>query len=249
MKEQSELLKGDWGTLIVLDACRYDIFKDIVDKSPIEEGTLECVRSNAIGTPQWYINNWLGKRGAFPAALISANPQAFRFGELKFTRTIRAWQPLWFGDIFVPEKTFGFYIKSSYGARAVIHFIPPHLPFIGEEGRKLNIKIGMDVAQPMEFLFPDWEERCVKYGKWEELKTCYAESLVFMMRNIYQWLADFLPPVVITADHGEVIGECGMYGHSHPEKELEDIQKNVPWFVFDDEAVQAKHRLQQLGYV
>jgi len=46
-----DILKEKWDTLIILDACRYDMFKEIA--YPILKGKLEKRWSTAFNTPRW----------------------------------------------------------------------------------------------------------------------------------------------------------------------------------------------------
>ncbi|KXB08440.1 hypothetical protein AKJ55_01030 [candidate division MSBL1 archaeon SCGC-AAA382M17] len=95
-------------------------------------------------------------------------------------------------------------------------------------------------------------ERMVKYGRWinktlkggnetagnisyiienygeEKLKGFYRKNLEFALKEC-QKLSDRLPgKIVITADHGELLGEDGKY--SHPPTLKHPILREVPWF-------------------
>ena len=70
-----------------------------------------------------------------------------------------------------------------------------------------------------------------KYGD-NKLKEAYEENLRFVLKYVKE-IVEFIPSgkIVITSDHGELLGEEGKYGHPgnfrHP-KLLE-----VPWLEID----------------
>jgi hypothetical protein len=74
-----------------------------------------------------------------------------------------------------------------------------------------------------------------------------------MVRRILNWFDEFTPPVIITADHGEVVGEggpdgAGGYGHCHNQENVVWLQRLVPWFVFREGPDPVAERLAALGY-
>ena len=251
MEKQSDLIKkGDWNTLVILDACRYDVFKKVIDTYDGFFGNLKPVKTNSIDTPEWYINNWVGKKGTEDAVLISANPQSFRYGELKFKTTVRAWNHLASALKVHPENTLAYYYNYALMQRAVIHFIPPHIPYLGDKGVQLNAKLKINpLRNPMNLGYE--LDVFTKYGQkngWDEIKKCYEENLKIIIPLVTSLYTDYLAPVVITSDHGECLGEGGKFGHSHKELELQEIQTTVPWFEYDDEKIKYGVCLKGLGY-
>ena len=78
-------------------------------------------------------------------------------------------------------------------------------------------------------------------GHWGELRECYKESLIATLRTLASYVNLFSDGrLVISADHGELIGEPsfdgkGMYWHKvHGDGEvrklLERTLMTVPWF-------------------
>lgn len=252
MLKQNDLIKkGDWNTLVIFDACRYDTFLFLCKDIPGYHGALRAVDTGVIDTPQWYINNWVGTPGEEDVVLISANPQSFRWGKLKFKQSIKAWDALCSASAVLPDLTMGFYLRHGRGGRTVIHFIPPHLPFLSNYGMKLNAKCDINPLIPLSCLL-DWQDCCTEWGVkngWEELHRAYTENLKVIFQKVCGWSFDFDPPIVITSDHGECLGEGNVYGHSYKDPELREIQTTVPWFELNDDVQKTGARLKALGYV
>ena len=262
---QVELLGNYWGTLLILDACRYDVFKEVAGELDLK-GELQCADSGVLGTSSWYYKNWRGQPGQTNITAVVANPWGLRY-PLKFEQVIKAWDSGMNCAKVDPDRTMDFYRKFASGKRAMVHFVPPHQPFLGEKGKAVYEKLGINMEQ-REGTKWDWENNkkftaltqvqklLSTYGRsghWGEVKDAYKENVNFIVTKIKKWLPEFLPPVVITADHGEVVGEGGKdekggYGHCHNQPNVRMIQRLVPWFVFseDNEIMQ---RLKSLGYV
>ncbi len=66
-----------------------------------------------------------------------------------------------------------------------------------------------------------------KYGE-KELKRAYKNNLEAVLSEVEKIVERFPQEnrIVITADHGELLGEDGLYGHGYPHPLL----RNVPWF-------------------
>ena len=70
-------------------------------------------------------------------------------------------------DVFHPNVLLDFFEQRRIpGERYILHFIPPHLPFIGEKGKKLFKKLGL-TAHPSRNAYAE----VAKYGNkgnWKE---------------------------------------------------------------------------------
>lgn len=74
MKSQLELIqKGNWKILIILDACRYDIFKELFPQ--FSDVDIKAVESPATGTRKWLLKTFPTKNKLTESInYISANP-------------------------------------------------------------------------------------------------------------------------------------------------------------------------------
>ena len=250
-----------WDYLIILDACRYDVFSEVYSELSLP-GPLTKVNTGEINTSFWYRRHW--SHEDTDATLITANPWTFKASNKADERFARAiWAdpegeevkgreaimsritPLFahsggFG-VFHPKVALECFAEyKEPGLRYVIHLIPPHLPFIGERGKELFSKLKIDQRQHGGVY------RAIRnYGRkgnWEELRACYKESVVATLQAIHPYSDLFSDGrLVITSDHGELIGEPffddnGMYWHKVAgiswgvRNSIREMLQEVPWW-------------------
>jgi hypothetical protein len=134
--------------------------------------------------------------------------------------------------------------------RLFIHFVQPHLPYIGEKAADMREQLGrppggynpnqdhLDVEKDnvkrvdFDIIYEDHIDITT-----EDLWEAYCESLELALSEIEELVSALDGRSVITADHGELFNEQplpfgrGLYGH--PKKVKTDSLRQVPWFVVD----------------
>lgn len=228
MIRQDELLKADWQTLVILDACRYDIFSDVVTEYNIK-GNLQVADTEACRTSRWYRHHWGGEHK--DTILVTAHPMPFR--ELihrNFYRAELVGERM--PECLYPEVTLGPTVnwQQQYpDKRFLVHLLPPHLPYLGPKGIEFLKKIGAHkFTRGKEIngtrLYNFIQEKGRLEG-WERQRLCYRENIKVALDALVKYLNILRPPIVISADHGEHIGEDGFYGH----KGGKLVLRHVPW--------------------
>jgi len=239
MQKQEPLLKKfKWNTLLVLDACRYDRFKKVYQKCGLK-GKLRCVDSQATWTIEWYKKHW--NRKGQKIVVISAHPFLKDRNKRLFSlfykvvyvkglpnadisNTYKSWMnPL--ESLKQIKKT----QKKFPNKKLLIHFIPPHLPFIGPKGKKYQEYLAKKYSSRSIYTLVENDGR---RSGWEKAKKCYTESIKITLQLINKFLYQMRPPVIITADHAELIGEAdgiskSAYNHGVHIK-IRKIRE-VPW--------------------
>jgi hypothetical protein len=111
----------------------------------------------------------------------------------------------------------------------IIHTIPPHLPFISPTGVELQVKLKTMIEEagfigggPTVYTMI---EEYGRQGHWDELRQCYRESIAHSLLLMEPYMKDLPHPIIITADHGEMIGEFTRYNHNA----ICPAITNVPW--------------------
>lgn len=157
MRDQ-QFVESDWDYAIVLDACRYDVFRDVYDD--YVDGTVEKRQSLGSSTPEWATRTLTGD---LDVAYFSGNPFINSLGipldELKWgascdyewTATdhlgtiIDVWQDGWddsLGTVPPSSLTDSFFNHREAVERhdrTVLHYMQPHAPFLGHgDGGKLT---------------------------------------------------------------------------------------------------------------
>jgi len=222
---QSKLIKQyPWDVLIVLDACRYDYFSASLSNTMLC-GTLIKADSNSKNTERWYYEHWSRKNE--DTILISANPHSKLSGCYKnFFMAVEVWEE----DNWVyPEPALDVLLdlqKEYDGKKFVVHLIPPHLPFIGKEGKKFLEKLG---AYGNEYNVYRTVEKYARKNGWDEIIKYYCESIIEVLNRIEKYIPKMKGNIIITADHGEIIGENNCYMHNIRSDEI----LIIPWMVIE----------------
>lgn len=216
-----------WQTMIILDACRFDVFERCVKETTLT-GSLHVVDSDVIHTEEWYYRNW--QNPAPDVVLVSGHPKPWQiYLHHSFYRAVACYM---LASFPAPGPVLDEAVKAAAicpGKRLLVHLVPPHLPFVGKQGAKWLAQYdwGM-IDTPLDKGSQQVYTIVRDYGKangWDDLRAYYAEGLLCALGQIERVINDLPAPVIITADHGEMIGEDGKYRHSarHP------AIQTVPW--------------------
>lgn len=209
--------------------------------------------------------------------------------EMHFYKVIDVWVDGWDekrGTVFpATVNEAAIYAMRRYGDRRyVIHYVQPHSPYLGahglelkgptdrflesirwrivdtlgkERGRRVNEAIGLWPP-------PSTLERIARRFGHDVLRRLYQQNLKLVLRHV-SLLKDYLSGrVVVTSDHGESLGESGVYGHRRDirtkevveipwlEMHLEKREKPLPQVDYEEDVgaeYRLEDRLEALGYV
>ena len=212
--------EADWDNLIVLDACRADLFETVIGAGQFDSYT--TVMSNASATPNWVTRNFAGK--AFPTIVyVSGNPQVPKYAADSFVALENVWESQ-FSDEHgtvppeaVTEAALG--IHEEYpNKRLVVHYMQPHQPFIDRfPGLTQN---------PFRAL----RDSTLTY---DEVWEAYSHNLELAYASVERLLDQLDGKTVITSDHGNLLGErlapIPVRGYGHPPGIQHKHLQRVPW--------------------
>lgn len=136
------LLSNEEFVLVILDACRYDVFRDL--HAEYLAGSLERVWSSGNWTQQWVSRTWDGE---YDLTYVSTTPFTFDYAHAeagseytpsgRFDEVIdvigREWHPVL--STTPPEPVTDIALQTIAAAdttRAVVHYMQPHAPYIGD---------------------------------------------------------------------------------------------------------------------
>lgn len=229
LPSQKKLIeKRDWDCLIVLDACRYDALDAVADDEILP------VCSPAHRTPRWLEAVW-AKDGWQDVTYCSLNPHTTYTShkdeyDVDMNEAVDHrdwWNQQGDAVIFPPHSVID--KVEEVEPPAVLHIMQPHTPFIG--GVRLGVTdtkeidtvpdVGPD-GQPGEY---QWAEE----GMIDPIviRTAYIENLRLAMEPLAALSSPF-DRVVVTADHGELLGPDD-WGHSTLGKRQLRV---VPWWEY-----------------
>jgi hypothetical protein len=242
----TDFMDEDWDNLLLLDACRFDMFAE----HNWLPGDLESRTSLAASTPEFVTKTFAGEQ-YHDTVYVTANPQlTLRVDDDIFHHVERVWETDWDEDLAtVRPATMAERTRKMHEAfpnkRIVGHFMQPHYPFIGDLGRReLDDQAGFELTKRLasgEEARRDGESiwDLLERGEVEEdtVWDAYVENLEVVLREVEALLEAFDERTVVTADHGNLVGETvgplpvSMYGHPtgiHAENLV-----TVPWLVVE----------------
>jgi len=219
--------KLKWKYLIILDACRYDYFKKHWVYNKVYK-----VNSPASSTLEWL-------KTVFPDyydyLLFSCNPfigdKRFKKWDYNafehFRKVICLWRDQWderFSTV-LPKTVYEYCIEKAI-PKSIIWFLQPHAPYIDLEAKKTPDDFR---NWSPELNIIDWSEHN-KDGKYttEQIRNLYESNLKYAIPYVLKLTEELEKPIIITSDHGELLGEYGLMGHPNiKKKEL----RNVPMVI------------------
>ncbi len=230
-----DVIAADWDNLLILDACRYDLF---AARSTLE-GDLREVRSKGSDSGEFVQRNFAG-RTLHDTVYVTANPHVHHLEDGVFHAVVDLLDDRWDeeAETVRPEAV----VEEAIAAherfpekRLIVHFMQPHFPFLGPTGRTFAHQ-GLDAdlenrdageANPWFRLIYDDDVDVATVCR------AYRENLDLVLPHVEDLLEALSGKSVVTADHGNLIGERGfpipvpMYGHPRG-LHREDLLA-VPW--------------------
>lgn len=249
-----DVTEADWDQLVILDACRYDVFSEHVDLP----GETESRISRAGTTTEWLRANFDGKE-LHDTIYITTNTWIFMLDDLEveFFSTVHAES-----DEEAVETAVEQY-RQYEDKRFIIHLVSPHHPYVGPTAERCLPETQSDE------LFDR-----IKRGEVEisdsDLRRAYVETLNSVIPLVYDVLDEFAGRTVVSADHGELLGDwvspIPMRDYGHYSSLYVSPLVLVPWHVHETDSrrmireakplseskepgeEEVKNRLRQLGY-
>jgi hypothetical protein len=228
----------DWDNLVILDACRYDYFANQHDF----DATLDRVVSPGKMSWEFMQETFQGEQ-FHDTIYITSNPFATRLSEDTFFKTLYLIDD-WDDEIGTihPEDVAEAAKRANIqhpNKRLILHFMQPHRPYLGSMAEQLRERVDLVGYRNEGDGLQIWG--AVKEGKIsvEEVRTAYSESLDIVLDTVDDLLEDMDGKFVITADHGEMLGErvfpftSRVWGHS--EGFSTPTLRQVPWIEISSE--------------
>lgn len=259
---------ADWDNLIILDACRYDMFAEY----NTIEGQLARQESRGASTIEFLRGNFQDP-DLTDTVYVTANPQLqWHTDDIDTTlhAEIDLWEDTYWDDEYntvLPETVTEQAIQAEQDypdKRLVVHYMQPHFPFIAD-----TTDIDYDgVALEDRFWYKHMTNQIALSES--EVWTLYTQNLERAMPHIADLVDALSGKTVVTADHGNMVGERStpipITEWGHPTGVYTSELVHVPWLVVDGEdrkqiqaeksaeessttdEKQVRDRLRQLGY-
>lgn len=231
LNKGESVLEKDWDNLIILDACRYDLFEEM----NTIEGELSKIKSAGSHTAEFLQKNFTDEYYG-DTIYVTGTPQVKRHGIDSFVHDcIHVWEREWNEELqtVLPETMVEKSLQSHNRhpeKRLIAHFIQPHYPFIGPTGQSIQHRTitggGLTSEDSSASIWDRLEQGEVES---ELVQKAYRENLELTLPYVETLVDELVGKTVITADHGNVFGKYGIYGH--PAGKYLNGLVDVPWLV------------------
>ena len=265
-----DVFDQDWDVLLLLDACRYDLFTSTCELP----GETRAVTSRGSATLEFLRGNFDG-RSLLDTVYVTASPMLSRHRDaidVRFHDVVDVWADTGWDSEFKtvrPETVADEALRARREypkKRLLVHFLQPHYPFLGPTGQ---------AHFDLDSLSFQWED--VATGRVDVpddvIWQAYEENLRLTVPSLERLFETLEGKLVLSSDHGQVIGERGfpvpIREYGHPRGIYADELVTVPWHVHTreprpeivaeaprpeterdhSEGGLARERLEALGYV
>lgn len=241
-RQGDNIYEDDWDVLLILDACRVDLLREVTGEYPFLD-IIETRRSVGSASAEWMDNTFTAKRRDAVANTIYVTGNPFSNDHASsedFAAVDEVWRNGWDEEAEtirprpLTNQAIAQWRSQADADRMIVHYMQPHYPFIGSSiaGTGLSLE--------------NWGETFDSRNVWELLRDgeiehdalwdAYRENLRTVLDDV-EFLLETIDAdtVVITADHGNAIGEYGVYGH--PAGICLSALRDVPWVTMSAEQV------------
>jgi len=203
-----DVVAEDWDNLLILDACRYDLFERRHDLP----GRLEQRRSRGSHTIEFLAGNFTD-RDLLDTVYVSASPQLYRWQDrigATFHDVVHVWREDGWNEQYhtvLPETTMEYALEAAErypDKRLVVHFLQPHYPFI-DAGRTLNPRRFGDTDEAPDIwgLLSRGEAGVSR----DAVRDAYRANFDRALPAVRDLLTGLDGRTVVSADHGNLFGE------------------------------------------
>lgn len=235
-----DLFERDWDNCYLLDACRYDMF---VEQANLP-GQLERVTSRASNTLEFLRANMAGKE-FHDTVYVTANPRFYRNRDAldaSFHNVVNVWRDEGWDETFntVMPETIAEYAKRAAdeypNKRLLVHLMQPHYPFLSTSTEFDKLHLHNKDGETTDF----WHQ--IMIGSLtvdtERIWKLYRDTLDETLPYLRDLLKTIPGRSVVTADHGNMVGERArpipIREWGHPEGIYTDELVTVPWLVHEN---------------
>lgn len=225
----TNVYERDWDVLVVLDACRVDLLRSVADEYAFLDD-VERVESVGSMSKEWMAKTFTDEYADEVAntAYVTSNVFSERMlSNDRFQDVDEVWRYCWDeeSNTVLPRPVTDRAVRIARDAdpdRLIVHYVQPHHPFLGLDAE-------FD-AEPFGPALSDTVVDALRKGKidFETFWAAYQNNLRRVLDDVELLLSNVdADRVAITADHGDALGEWGIY--DHPVGCLHPAVRTVPW--------------------
>jgi hypothetical protein len=231
----TNFIKEDWDNLLILDACRYDLFKEYHTLP----GRIEKRHSKASSTVDFLRTN-LDNQDLLDTVYVTANGQVFHFRDefdIQFHDVVPLYADAWNDELgtVVPKDVTDAAIDTAEKyphKRLLIHYVQPHFPFIGAD-TDADKQRKSDGEEPFWLRVTTGQVDMTR----EDLWAAYRDTFQMMLPDVERLMNELEGKTVVTSDHGNAFAERAhpipVREWGHPGGIYMSELVDVPWLVYE----------------
>ncbi len=225
------VLDREWDVLVVLDACRADVLRAVAAGTDLfAAGGVDALRSVGSCSSEWLENTFAGHPETAETAMVTGNTWTDRYLDADALAVLdEVWKYAWddaLGTVPATAVTDRAIATARAGDhdRLIVHYMQPHHPFVADP---IDGDAGMARTGSHSSATNPWV--MLRQGELsaERAWAAYEATLRDVLSAVETLVADVAGTVAITADHGNLFGEWGLYGH--PMHTPVPAVLTVPW--------------------
>jgi hypothetical protein len=227
---RTNVLDEEWDLLVLLDGCRVDTLQQVsgeYDWLPEEIGS----KYSVAGGSQPWMERTFGGRTFDSLSYISGNPHTeLVLRDQQFHLLDEVWQYSWDHDIGtirprpITDRTISHFRSEETGDQVIAHYMQPHFPSLTHPslGSEMSFEeVGSEWSGNI------WDQLVGGKVERETVIEAYRDNLRAVLNDVEVLIENVdAETVVISADHGNAIGERGYYGHG--DFRVPEVRQ-VPW--------------------
>lgn len=207
----------EWDNLIILDACRHDLYEEVTGETDFRYSagshSRDFMREN-FSEGEWGDTIYISANGHSSPNIFKE--LAGRKPEEVFHTFYNTFDTGWDEEkgVVPPEAIVNDAVSAEKlfpEKRKIVHFMQPHVPFVEHE---------------KDF---HWDDVARGEVSDEEAWEAYSKNLEYVLPYVEELVEKLDGRTVVTSDHGNLVGENGMY--DHPEGLSVEPLRKVPWDV------------------
>jgi len=225
----TNVYEREWDVLVVLDACRADLLRSVAPDVDFL-GAVETTRSVGSSSSEWLENTFLGHPETGQTVMVTGNTWTDRYLTADaFAALDEVWKYAWDDDhgtvpaAAVTDRAVAA-ARERDPDRLVVHYMQPHHPFVADP---LDGDAGLARTGSHSNTANPWVALRRGELSTERVWAAYEATLRHVLEAVATLLDNVEGRVAVTADHGNLFGEWGLYGH--PMYTPVPALLSVPW--------------------
>lgn len=233
----------DWDVILVLDSCRYDLMESVLENNNFEYAKkLDYIYSTGGYSRAWMEKTFTSEyeKEMSKTAYVTGNAfsrKVYPNDDHPFAVMDEVWRYGWNNDIgtvpprYLTDRAIKHWRNREENdiEQMIVHYMQPHIPFIGAPNLHPGFTMDDERADRKDQLKGLWI--AYRDGEldltFENLMDEYRTNLVYVMNELRVLLNNLdADNVYISSDHGNALGEYGLWGHR--DWPIEAVKK-VPW--------------------